>query len=88
LGPQSFLKLHSKHGNQSNYCCGGLIFIERGIAGENAFNHAGSNTMNYCNIWIVLTKNIAFISVTNIGGNDAFKATDELTIEAIKQFAN
>jgi CubicO group peptidase (beta-lactamase class C family) len=42
-----------------------------------ALTHAGSNTMNYCDVWIAPAIDLAVLAVTNSGAADAGGATDE-----------
>lgn len=42
-----------------------------------ALTHAGSNTMNYCDVWIAPAIDLAVLAVTNSGVADAGAAADE-----------
>jgi CubicO group peptidase (beta-lactamase class C family) len=59
-----------------DYTYGGWIKADRAWAGGASLSHAGSNTMNYANIWLAPKKFAAIIAVTNMGGDTGFKATD------------
>jgi len=55
----------------------GWIVTERAWGGGTVYHHAGSNTMNYSNVWIAPKRNFAVLVCTNQGGEAAFGATDE-----------
>lgn len=40
------------------------------------YNHLGSNTLNYADIWLAPTEGVAYMSVTNDGGSTAFNGCD------------
>ncbi len=73
LKAESFQKLHEAAGE---YTYGGWIRTERKWAGGPALTHSGSNTMNYATAWIVPMQERIYLSVTNMGGEKAFAATD------------
>ena len=58
----------------------GWLVTKRSWAGpgERALTHAGSNTMNFCVVWIAPEANFAVLIVTNQGGDAATQATDAL----------
>jgi CubicO group peptidase (beta-lactamase class C family) len=53
-------------------------------AGGTVLTHAGSNTMNYCVVWIAPAKGFAVLAVTNQGGPDAAAGTDEAVAALIQ----
>ncbi len=55
----------------------GWIALERPWGGGRVLHHAGSNTMNYANVWIAPARDFAVMVCVNQGGDAAFKATDE-----------
>lgn len=77
LKKESYSKLHANHPkNDSTYTYGGWNRLTRKWAGGTVLHHTGSNTLNFANVWIAPMKNSVIISTTNIGGNEAFSATD------------
>jgi hypothetical protein len=65
---------------------GGWIVVQRSWAGGTAFNHAGSNTMWFCAVWMAPKKNFACLIATNTGQKNAFNACDEVAGDLIKQY--
>jgi CubicO group peptidase (beta-lactamase class C family) len=55
----------------------GWLAVPRPWAGGTALTHAGSNTMNFCVVWIAPAKDFAVLAVTNEGGAEATKAADD-----------
>jgi hypothetical protein len=53
------------------------LVVSRPWAKGTALTHAGSNTMNYCVVWIAPAIDLAVLAVTNSGAADAAAATDE-----------
>ena len=49
---------------------------QRPWAGGRALTHSGSNTMNYCTVWVAPGRDHAFLVVTNAAGRAAQQATD------------
>ncbi len=82
LKPETFAILH-KRPDQGDYAFGWL-FAERAWAGGTALTHSGSNTMNYAVVWVAPNRDVAFLAVTNVGGNDAFRACDEAVVALLK----
>lgn len=57
---------------------GGWGVEQRDWGGGTVYDHAGSNTMNYAIVWIAPKRDMAFLAVTNQGGDNlAGKATDD-----------
>ncbi len=82
LNTESFEKLHNAPNGES-YTYGGWVRVNASWAGGFALTHGGSNTMNFANAWIAPLKESAYISVTTLGGDNAFKATDEAITKMI-----
>ena len=55
----------------------GWMVTERPWAGGTALTHAGSNTMNFCVVWMAPKRDFAVLVVTNAGGDEAAAACDE-----------
>ncbi len=84
LRPESWHKLHTALAGQ-DYALGWNV-TQRGWAGGTALNHTGSNTMWFSNMWLAPNRDFAVIILTNVGGDDAFKATDEVASKVIGQY--
>jgi CubicO group peptidase (beta-lactamase class C family) len=65
-----------------DYALGWLV-VQRDWGGGTVFNHGGSNTMNYANVWIAPARNFAILVCVNQGGDAGFKASDETVSELI-----
>src|SRR4030095_9690982 len=65
-----------------NYAFGWGV-ASRQWAGGLVFQHSGSNTMNFCVVWIAPLRDFAVLAVTNQGGTEAQEATDEAVSELI-----
>ncbi len=85
LKPDAFVKLHTSPEGQ-DYAMGWGV-TNRDWAGGTAFQHNGSNTNFFADIWIAPNKNAVFISATNAGNDDAQKACDEAVGVLVKRFA-
>ena len=75
LKPESYRMLHEPQFG-SNYAFG-WIATTRPWGNGTVLTHSGSNTMNFCVVWIAPKRDFAVLAVTNQGGNEAEKATDE-----------
>jgi CubicO group peptidase (beta-lactamase class C family) len=84
LRPESWRKLHTALAGQ-DYALGWNV-VPRPWAGGKALNHTGSNTMWFSNVWLAPERDFAVIILTNVGGEDAFKATDEVAAKMIGEF--
>jgi CubicO group peptidase (beta-lactamase class C family) len=82
LKPETFATLHAKP-DEGEYAYG-WVFVERGWAGGTALTHAGSNTLNFCVVWMAPERNFAVLAATNYGGEGAPKACDEVSAALIK----
>ena len=81
LSPGTFKRLHTPASGGSY--AGGWICVQRGWARGMAYNHAGSNTMNYAVAWLAPQRDVAFLVCTNEGNaskpsNDAFASLRKL----------
>ena len=75
LSAETFKQLTTPMLGQSY--AGGWMIVQRPWAGGLAFNHAGSNTTWFCNVWIAPNKDFAVLIAMNYGGESAAKAADE-----------
>jgi hypothetical protein len=57
----------------------------RDWAGGKALNHAGSNTMNFCDAWLAPAKKFGVLVVCNQGGDAAAKAADDACFMLIQR---
>lgn len=62
----------------------GWVLTKRSWAGGMAFQHTGSNTMNYANVWMAPQKNRAYLACVNQGDEVAFLSTDDAISWMIK----
>lgn len=62
----------------------GWIVTSRPWAGGMALTHSGSNTGNFCTVWIAPGKDYAVLVVTNTGGDGVSKAVDRCVGLVIK----
>ena len=80
LSRETFKKLQTPPDTLSDYCYGWFC-VERNWAGHgeegDVLTHAGSNTMWYCETWVVPKKDFAVLICANIGGPIAEKGADE-----------
>lgn len=83
LKPETWHRLHTALEGQA-YALGWNI-TSRPWAGGTAWNHTGSNTYWFCNVWVAPKMEFAVLVFTNAGGDDAFKATDEVAAAVIQQ---
>lgn len=81
LKAESFKMLHTPYPGQ-DYTPGGWYLEQRDWAGGPVLTHVGSNLLNYAVTWVAPLKNMALMSVTNIGDDNADGGTDA-AIEAI-----
>ena len=59
-----------------NYAMG-WIALERDWAGGTVLTHSGSNSLNYCVVWMAPKLNVAALACTNQGGPVAARATED-----------
>jgi CubicO group peptidase (beta-lactamase class C family) len=82
LKPETYKSLHTPRFG-GNYAFGWGV-ASRAWAGGVVFQHSGSNTMNFCVVWIAPERDFAVLAVTNQGGDKAAAAADEAVSELIK----
>lgn len=90
LDEAAFKTLHTPRfpdAKGEGYECGWSV-VARQWAGGMALTHNGTNTMNYAVIWLAPSKKFGFAVVTNKGGDDAGKATDEVAGKIVGKFSN
>lgn len=74
LQPEAFARLHTPPEGQTYAMGWGTA--QRPWAGGRVLTHTGSNTMNFCVVWIAPERDHAFLAVTNIAGDGAQQGTD------------
>jgi len=74
LGPATCKALHTPPFG-GEYALGWIV-TKRAWGGGTVWNHAGSNTMNFANVWVAPKRDFAVIICVNQGGDAAFSATD------------
>ncbi len=74
LNKDSYPNLHTPPLG-GNYALGWLV-LQRRWGGGTVLHHAGSNTMNYANLWVAPRRGFAVLICVNQGGDAAFRATD------------
>ena len=84
LTAETFARLHRPPA-AGDYALGWVI-TERPWAGGTVLTHGGSNTMWYCVVWMAPEKNLAVLSVTNIGGIGAAQACDDASAAMIAHY--
>lgn len=82
----SFKKLHTPYPEEGEtYTYGAWRRLDRKWAKGHVFTHTGSNTLNYSNVWIAPKIKTSIIGVSNIGGDNAWKATNAAVLEALEK---
>jgi CubicO group peptidase (beta-lactamase class C family) len=84
LKPETFKRLHTPSFG-GDYAFGWLV-ADRSWAGGRAFNHAGSNTMNFAIVWMAPAKDFAVLIATNQAGGETFNACDAAASALILHF--
>ena len=84
LPPSAFAKLHADPDGDTDAL--GWNVATRPWAGGRTLSHTGSNLQWFTNIWIAPNKSWACLMMTNIGGDEAQSATDEVVGAMIGQF--
>lgn len=64
----------------------GWGICQRDWGGGKVLQHAGSNGMNYCVVWVAPLKNFAVLAATNRGGDGAPEGLDRLCAVLIEKF--
>jgi CubicO group peptidase (beta-lactamase class C family) len=75
LKPDTYKALHTPRFGGS-YAFGWGV-TTRVWAGGTVLQHSGSNTMNFCVVWVAPLRDMAVLAVTNQGGDAAARATDQ-----------
>jgi CubicO group peptidase (beta-lactamase class C family) len=75
LKPETYRLLHEPQFG-GDYALG-WIATPRPWGNGTVLTHSGSNTLNFCVVWIAPKRGFAVLSMTNQGGDDAGKAADE-----------
>jgi CubicO group peptidase (beta-lactamase class C family) len=78
----SYQHLHTPLSNGSY--AGGWGVLERAWGGGTVYSHSGSNTMNFCTIWLAPQKNLTLLIACNQGGNAAALACDQAATKALQ----
>lgn len=84
LTPAVFAKLYADP-DGDGYALGWNVGT-RPWAGGRTINHTGSNNQWYTNVWLAPGKEWGCLVLTNIGGNTAFQATDDVVGAMIREF--
>jgi CubicO group peptidase (beta-lactamase class C family) len=82
LKPDTYKALHTPRFG-GNYAFGWGVASRR-WAGGVTLTHSGSNTMNFCVVWIAPLRDFAVLAVTNQGDRAAQEATDEAVSALIR----
>ena len=83
--PQAEIQLLKEPPFGGGYTLGWGI-TERDWAGGKVLQHAGSNGMNFCVVWIAPQRNFAVLAATNCGGDKAAEGLDRICSAMIKKF--
>lgn len=84
LSEESFKFLHADRYGQG-YALGWLV-TEREWAGGTVLTHAGSNTLWFAVVWLAPKRNVAFLAMTNCGGNRGLRSCDAAIAEMVRRF--
>ncbi len=84
LPPPAFHHLHTPLAGD-DYACG-WFSVPRPWARGSALNHAGSNTMWYVVMWLAPARDFAAIAATNVAGDAATQACDEVVSGLIQRW--
>ena len=83
LKPETYKALHTpRFGGEYAF---GWEVLSRTWADGTVFQHSGSNTMNFCTVWIAPNRGFAVLAVTNQGGTAAQRGTDEAVAALIRK---
>ncbi len=77
LHKASFTKLHTSYPGQE-YTYGGWFRTTAPWSSGPVFNHAGSNTLNYVNVWLDPTVRAVVLTLSNAGNDKAAAASHEV----------
>lgn len=76
LKVESYREIQTPHFG-GEYALGWLV-AEHKLANGRLLTHAGSNTMNFSLAWVAPLRDVAILVCTNIGGDNAMKAVNEI----------
>ena len=82
LKTETYKALHTPRFG-GNYAFGWGV-TSRVWAGGTVLQHNGSNTMNFCTLWVAPLRDLAVLAVTNQGGDEAQTAADEAVAAMIR----
>lgn len=82
---ETFLQLQKIADGNKDYASGWVV-LERAWAKGPALMHNGSNTMNYCVIWVAPQRRSAMIAVTNSNSDSAAPACDAVVSQLKSAF--
>jgi len=83
--PRAEIQLLKEPPFGGNYTLGWGLH-ERDWAAGKVLQHAGSNGMNYCVVWIAPQRNFAVLTATNCGGDKAPEGLDRICAAMIQKF--
>lgn len=83
--PQAEIQLLKEPPFGGSYTLGWGI-TERDWAAGKVLQHAGSNGMNFCVVWIAPQRNFAILAATNCGGDKSAEGLDRVCSALIKKF--
>lgn len=87
LSQASFKKLFTHYPDKKEkYAYGAWNKTTREWANGEVFQHSGTNTYNFANVWFAPNVNSALMGTSTISSRDAFLGTDKAISELIKQF--
>ncbi|MDB6130432.1 MAG: Beta-lactamase [Verrucomicrobiales bacterium] len=84
LKKETFIRLHAPQPGQE-YARGWFV-VNRGWAHGKALNHNGSNTMNFCVMWLAPERDFSVVIMCNTVGPKAEKACDDAASAMIKKY--
>ncbi len=84
VSAETFAKLHTAAPG-TNYSLGWSI-SQPGWANGSALDHNGSNKVWFATVWIAPQRDMGMLAVTNAGGDEGDRATDEIVEALIARF--
>jgi CubicO group peptidase (beta-lactamase class C family) len=85
LPPEIYQAMQTDPASKGDGYAFGWGVCPRDWAGGKALNHAGSNTMNFCDAWLAPAKKFGVLVVCNQGGDAAAKAADDACFMLIQR---
>lgn len=83
--PESFVLLQEIADGNDDYACGWVVY-KRPWANGPALMHNGSNTMNFCLIWMAPKRGFAAIAVSNVDNLSAAGPCDSVVAAFIEKY--